>query len=152
MSRPSRSDGLRPTDGRLAEIAAGARPDPAEAQALLADPAARRRLAELDPTAIFATLGGLAPSGGVPAYRSPVPLARRGWRRAAFAAAAVLAVASALWALSGPTPQPVPRLAAARVDPVVRRIDSATAQVITIVPSSAKGPTLTLIIDEELDL
>ncbi|MDQ7008194.1 MAG: hypothetical protein Q9Q40_13285 [Acidobacteriota bacterium] len=152
MSRSSRSDGSGPTDRRLAEIASGARPDAAEALALLTDSAVRRRLVALDPTAVFAPLGGLPPAEGVPAYRSPLPAADRSWRRGGVAAAAALVVAGALWGLAGPTGQPVSRLAAARVEPVVRRIDSATAQVITIVPATAQGPTLTLIIDEELDL
>ena len=151
MSRPSMGRETPLGVQRLAEIAAGSRPDPAEARRLAEDPDARRRLAEIEPTAVFALLGSLPPSAGVPAYRSVAPVGARGWRRAALAAAAAAVVIAALWGVSGPAPPP-PQLAAARVEPVVRRIDSATAQVITIVPSSAQGPTLTLIVDEELDL
>jgi hypothetical protein len=141
-----------------------------EARRLLESPEARCELAGRDPAALFDVLGALPPDP--PAPPPPRLAGRRGMRSrralrglAASAAAAVLAAGALTVALRTPSPAPAPtevRLAAARgtegfrsgeaVTRVVRRLDSRTAQVVTVVPDSPEDPTVTLILDEEIDL
>ena len=141
-----------------------------EARDLLESFDDRRELAGRDPAALFALLGALSPDP--PAPPPPRLSERRGGRarRAlrglpAAAAAAVLAAAALTVTLRAPAPSPGPaevQLAGTRaaegfrsgedVSRVVRRLDSRTARVVTVVPDSPEDPTVTLILDEEIDL
>ncbi len=158
--------GHRVSDERLAAIAAGAIPTRDEAERILADPALRRRLAVDDPGAVFALLGGLPPEPPAP----PMPLlalpARRraGMPRSLLAAAAVLVMVAGLaLVLRAPVPDREPTVAADtapafRVGPpaswpaAVERVQSPPAEIVALIPPSAGGPVVTLIVDEEVDL
>lgn len=139
-----------PVEEALERLVRGERPDLEHARELAADREALARLSRREPLALFGLLGVLPPSEGVPPRPRMVPRRRRLWRRGALVAAAAGLAAAALTGVFGPvapvSPKPM------RIDQVVLRVDSRTAQVIMLVPSTADGPTVTLIVDEELDL
>lgn len=145
-------------------LVAGERLGADEARELLLSPDGRSRVAESDASALFALLGSLPPTDGVPPMPrlAGVAVARRGRlvKSAVAAAAGLVACAALVVAVQVPaTDAGLERAGSFRppahrapVSEVVRRIDSPTAQVVTLVPPSADGPTVTLIIDEEIDL
>jgi len=121
----------------------------------------RATLARHDPTALFGLLAVLPAAEAVPARASLPP--RRGLaraHRARRAAIATLAAAAALIAgfslLERPEPEspwlPAPGLEARARPGVVRRVHSDSATVVTLLPTGGQGPTVTLIIDEGIDL
>ena len=134
----------------LDRLARGRRPDLEQARRLATDREALARLAQCDPLAVFGLLGVLPPSEGIPPRPRVAPRRRHLWRRGVLAAAAaglaVAALTGVMGRVSAGTPSPM------RIDQVVLRVDSRSAQVIMLVPPTAGGPTVTLIVDEELDL
>jgi hypothetical protein len=152
-------------DGRLAALAAGSRPTPGEGDHLLGCAACRGALAQLDPSALL----GLLAVAPVAAPAQPL-LARTEARRAGAgpvrrllvaSAAAGLAAAALLVATLAPPPAgpvvaergPAPvQESPPRWPSVVDSVQSPTARVVALVPPSADGPTVTLILDEEFDL
>jgi hypothetical protein len=163
--------GRDPVDRLLEGEALGA----GEARELLHDASGRRRVAAEDPSALFGLLGSLPldpPAPPAPRVAGGVDRRRRGARLArallAGAAAASIAAAGLLVAVRGPLGPDAGEVAiveARRAEPgspgfgsaegvsrVVRRLDSHTARVITVVPASTEEPTVTLILDEEIDL
>lgn len=132
-------------------------------------PDVRRDLAAGDPTAIFGLLAGLPASIPAPPLPALPPRAARelGGRRALLAGiAATLAGVALLAALAPPAARSPEALVAenretknviaARDEPalpaLVERVGSATAEVVTLVPPSAGGPVVTLVLDEGIDL
>lgn len=131
-------------------------------------PDVRRDLAEGDSSAIFGLLAGLPASVPAPPLPALPPRAARelGGRRALLAGiAATLAGVALLAALAPPAARPPEGLVAenrkatdviAHDEPalpaLVERVGSATAEVVTLVPPSAGGPVVTLVLDEGIDL
>lgn len=172
MSASARDDVTARAERRLL---AGEPLSAEEAGALASSPEARRRVAEQDPSALFALLGPLKVDPPAPAQpRLASGRERRRGRIArlagAAAAASLLAAAAMVVAVRAPETgagrvealagraSPVVGAAEARfrsgdaVTEVVRRLDSRTARVVTVVPQSAEDPTVTVILDEEIDL
>jgi hypothetical protein len=119
----------------------------------------RRRLAELDPSALFGLLAGLPVGDALPERPALPP--RRGQARTGArwlaAAAAALAALAALYGLARPPadagiPVWAQGLHDAAPASIVRRVESPTATVVTLLPPSGRGPTVTMIFDEEFDL
>lgn len=113
----------------------------------------------IDPSASLGLLGWLPEAEPLPPRprlpeRAP---SRSGWRIAAGLAAAAAMGAVALGTLLGPPA--APELTASVADEragtwpgIVRHVESETATVVTLVPPGSEGPTVTLILDEGLDL
>lgn len=148
---------------RLSEIAAGAMPEPAEADHLLACPVCRHSLAERDPSALFALLGAGASwvdAGPMPALDLPPRRPAHPWvRQLLIAAAALLAFGCLLFLSNTPHKSPVVVAAADSFStmaksypPVVSKVESSRAQILTLVPPGGEKPSVTLILGEEIDL
>jgi hypothetical protein len=125
-----------------------------------------------DPSALFGLLGPLPldpPAPPAPRLAEPARSAGGRLVRALVAGAAAATIAAACLLVAVRSPEGVDAgrgiVAEARrpviegrfgstegVSRVVRRLDSRTARVITVVPESAEDPTVTLILDEEIDL
>ncbi len=154
---------------RLAE---GGRPSQELAEHLAHSAAARRLLAERDASAVFSLLGVLPLEGALPERPVVEPKAKPRLPRTALAAAAAVLIGALALALGGARLSDNPsafylwgsegaaaalvnsRPIAARDDcyQVVRHVDSPTARVIVLVPPTAEGPTVTMILDDEIDL
>lgn len=149
-------------------LAAGGTPDPVLCARLAQDSALRRQLAERDPSAVFSMLSVLPLEASLPA-RPVLPVRSRSGallRRRVFAALAAVLGLAALLSLAGTDldagPGAVRNLAhqylgtagpsSGRYYQVVTKVDSPTAEIIVLVPPEASGPTVTLIVDEEVDL
>jgi len=140
----------------IAELAAGARPNAAAAAHIAGCAACRGELARLDPSAVFGLLAALPlPVGVPPAPRLARTRARRrvaARGRVALAAAAAALAVAALWLIDrGGAGVPVVARARA-VPPVVARVDSPHARIVTLVPPGDDAPTVTLIVGVEADL
>lgn len=151
------------TATRLSEIAAGAMPEPAEADHLLVCPVCRRILADRDPSALFALLrtdAGWAGAGPMPVLDLPPRRQARSWLRQVLIAAAALLAFGCLYFL-GLTPESGPIVAgsadsfstvAKQYPPVVSKVESSSAQIVTLVPPGGEKPSVTLILGQEIDL
>lgn len=153
----------------LDRLAAGGTPDPVLGSRLAQDPELRRQLAERDPSAVFSLLSALPLEAPLPARpvlpaRNARPGVSRGRRLLAVAAAALglAALLSLPGADLGVGPGAERNLvqqdsgtvgpSSGRYYQVVTKVDSPTAEIIVLVPTEASGPTVTLIVDEEVDL
>jgi hypothetical protein len=116
------------------------------------------RLARIDPCAPFGLLSALAAQDPLPSrpelpHRQHASAAVRWLAGAAAAAVAVLAVAGLMRAPRQTSLESAVMARAVGPYPgIVRRVESPTATVVTLLPPTAGGPTVTLIFDEDLDL
>ncbi|RMG45464.1 MAG: hypothetical protein D6718_07315 [Acidobacteria bacterium] len=154
------TDRCHPDPEVLAGLAAGRPPAPGEARHLAACPACRRELSAKDPSALFALLAVLPDPVAAPPPPRLGSVPRRSARllRLALAAAAAAAFAAGVWGVRPPDRRArlaaLPELApiGRAPAPIVRRVDSRRARVVTLLPAGGEGPTVTLILDKELDL